>query len=137
MPSKTLTLPLAATMACAALAACTSTGAIERNSAGGAAIGAVVGGAIGNNVGDGDAKTGAAIGAVLGGAAGAARGANQDREREIQGIRGSQGYGDRDYGYSAPADARRYYDERADRYYTVDPRTGDTYWTNGELRSRG
>ena len=114
-----------------ALAACTSTGNIERNAGAGAAIGGVVGAAIGNNVGDGDAKTGAAIGAVLGGAAGAARGANQDREGEIRGIDRRQ------YGYEAPAQAERYYDRQADRYYTVDPRTGDTYWTNGEVRSRG
>ena len=125
MTAKTLTLSAAALV----LAACTSTGNIERNAGAGAAIGGVVGAAVGNNVGDGDAKTGAAIGAVLGGAAGAARGANQDREQEIR------GYGDRTY--QAPAQSQRYYDQRADRYYTVDPRTGDTYWTNGELRSRG
>ena len=120
------------------LAACTSTGAIERNTGAGAALGGVVGAAIGNNVGDGDAKTGAAIGAVLGGAAGAARGANQDREREIQGISGGQGaYGGYEEPYRADGQAQRYYDRQADRYYTVDPRTGDTYWTNGDLRSRG
>ena len=127
---------LTITAAALGLAACTSTGAIERNAGAGAAIGGVVGAAVGNNIGDGDAKRGAAIGAVLGGAAGAARGANQDREREIEGI---QGYGQQGYGepYQAPAQSQRYYDRQADRYYTVDPRTGDTYWTNGELRSRG
>ena len=125
---------LTASVAVLALAACTSTGNIERNAGAGAAIGGVVGAAVGNNVGDGDAKTGAAIGAVLGGAAGAARGANQDREQEIRGIDRRQ-YGDQ--GYAPAASSQRYYDERADRYYTVDPRTGDTYWTNGELRSRG
>lgn len=125
---KTLTI----TAAALALTACTSTGNIERNVGAGAAIGGVVGAAVGNNVGDGDAKRGAAIGAVLGGAAGAARGANQDREAEIE------GYGGYDQpGYQASGQAERYYDQRADRYYTVDPRTGDTYWTNGDLRSRG
>ncbi|WP_143435239.1 YajG family lipoprotein [Henriciella aquimarina] len=31
----------------------------------------------------------------------------------------------------------RYYDERARRYYYYDPRTGNTYWENGDLRTRG
>lgn len=119
------------TVACSALAlvACTSTGNVERNAGAGAVLGGVIGAAVGNNIGDGDAKTGAAIGAVLGGAAGAARGANQDRNGEIRSIDNRR--------YDAPANDERYYDRNADRYYTVDPRTGDTYWTNGQLRSRG
>ena len=129
-----MTKTLLAGAAALGLAACTSTGNVERNAGAGAVLGGVAGAAVGNNVGDGDAKTGAAIGAVLGGAAGAARGANQDREAEIR------GYGDRTYddgAYTPSAQAERYYDRDYDRYYTVDPRTGDTYWTNGQLRSRG
>ncbi|MEQ9316431.1 MAG: hypothetical protein RLN72_11315 [Henriciella sp.] len=32
--------------------------------------------------------------------------------------------------------AERYWDERAQRHFYVDDRTGSTYWHNGELRSR-
>ncbi|PQA88950.1 hypothetical protein [Hyphococcus luteus] len=32
---------------------------------------------------------------------------------------------------------RRYYDQRAGRYYYVDPQYGDTWWENGEFRSYG
>ncbi len=46
--------------------ACTTTGNVERNAFGGAALGAIAGAIIGNNVGAGDAGTGAAIGAVHG-----------------------------------------------------------------------
>ncbi|WP_300380553.1 hypothetical protein [Henriciella sp.] len=50
-------------------------------------------------------------------------------------------YGERRYDDGRYDDRRynageRYYDERARRYYTYDPRTGYTYWENGELRSR-
>lgn len=126
MPAITPTRLAAALGASALLAACTSTGNIERNAAGGAALGAVAGAIIGNNVGDGDAETGAAIGAVVGGAAGAARGRQQD---QAQG-----GTTRRQYGQDRRD--RQFYDERAQRYYTVDPRTGDTYWENGQLRTR-
>jgi len=59
-------------------AACTTTGNVERNALGGAALGGIVGAVIGNNVGAGDAGTGAAIGAALGGSVGAVRGCQQD-----------------------------------------------------------
>lgn len=32
--------------------------------------------------------------------------------------------------------AERYWDERAQRHFYVDERSGSTYWHNGELRSR-
>ncbi|MBB4658661.1 YMGG-like glycine zipper-containing protein [Parvularcula dongshanensis] len=119
------TLPtLALSVAALSLGACTSTGNTERNAAGGAALGAAAGAVIGNNVGDGDAGRGAAIGAAVGGVAGAVRGQSQDRAQERE-------------GYGGVAQNRQYYDEVAGRYYTVDPRTGDTYWENGQLRSRG
>ena len=61
-------MPLAAMAGAGLLAACTTTGNVERNAAGGAALGALAGAVIGNNVGGGDAGTGAAIGAAIGGA---------------------------------------------------------------------
>ena len=98
-------------------AACTSTGAVERNAAGGAALGALAGAVIGNNVGDGDAGTGAAIGAIAGGAAGAYRGCRQD------GGCGAQ-----------EPNRRQYYDERAGRYYFYDPQSQRYYWEAGQPR---
>jgi phage tail tape-measure protein len=111
-----------------ALAACTSTGNVERNAAGGAAIGALAGAAIGNNVGDGDAQTGALAGAAIGGAAGAYRGYRQDQGAEAGG-----GYA-RDPRYTANRDQPRYYDQRADRYYYFDALTSRTYWDDGSYR---
>ncbi|RFB04640.1 YMGG-like glycine zipper-containing protein [Parvularcula marina] len=105
------------------LAGCTSTGNIERNTAGGAALGAIAGGVIGNNVGDGDAQRGAAIGAVLGGAAGAARGSRQDAQ-----CGGTE--------FKKPAAGQELiYDRSAQRYYYIDRSTGKTYWNDGSLRS--
>lgn len=98
-------------------AACTSTGAVERNAAAGAALGGLAGAVVGNNVGAGDAGTGAAIGAALGGAAGAVRGYGQDQR---------QG--------AAPVNRRQYYDQRTGRYYFYDPATGRYYYENGEPR---
>lgn len=107
----------------ALLAACTTTGNVERGAAKGAAVGAVAGAIIGNNVGDGDAERGAIIGGVLGGAAGAAKGRNED-------IRTGEGTRLRE-----PARGQElFFDRSAGRYYYVDERTGRTYWQNGELR---
>lgn len=100
-----------------ALGACSSTGNMERNAAVGATIGAVAGAVIGNNTGDGDARTGAAIGAVVGGAGGAYAGYQQDQER------------------TRANGQPTYYDQAADRYFTVDRATGKTYWQNGQFRS--
>lgn len=97
--------------------ACTTTGNMERNAAVGAGVGAVAGAIIGNNTGSGDAKTGAAIGAVVGGAGGAYAGYKQDQTR-------TQANG-----------TPTYYDQAAGRYFTVDQRTGKTYWENGQFRS--
>lgn len=97
--------------------ACTTTGAVERNAAGGAALGALAGAVIGNNVGSGDAGTGAAIGAAIGGAAGAIKGCRED------GGCGADG-----------GNRRQYYDERAGRYYYYDPGNGRYYWENGSPR---
>jgi hypothetical protein len=119
---KTLLCACAAT-SLFALGACTSTGNIERNALGGAAIGAAAGSVIGNNTGDGDAGQGAAIGAAIGGAAGAIRGRDQD-VNSGEGTRLRQ----------TAQGQQLYYDQRAGRYYYIDANSGRTYWQNGQLR---
>jgi uncharacterized protein YcfJ len=64
-------------------AACTSTGNIERNAAGGAVLGGAAGAVIGNNTGDGNAGRGAAIGAGVGAIAGGVRGMSQDNKLQL------------------------------------------------------
>ena len=91
--------------------ACTTSGNIERNAAGGAALGALAGAVIGNNTGSGNAARGAAIGAVVGGAAGAIRGSQQDRANM----------------------GPRQYDQRSGRYYYCYAQ-GDCYWEDGSRR---
>ncbi len=59
-----------ASTAAMTLAACTTTGTLERNAAYGTAGGAALGAIIGNNAGSGNAKRGAAIGAATGALAG-------------------------------------------------------------------
>jgi len=104
-----------------ALAGCTTTGNMERGAATGAGLGGLLGAVIGNNAGSGDASTGAAIGAVIGGAGGAYSGYIQDQNsgRWVQPIGQPTLYWDADYR----------------RYYSVDHRTGCTYWRNGQRRS--
>jgi len=109
----------AAAVAALTLAACTSTGNVERSAAAGAAIGAVAGAAIGNNVGDGDAGRGAAIGAAVGGVAGAVHGANQDER--LNECKGASGY-------------PQYRDERTGAPYYYVPGTDRTCWTDGRPR---
>lgn len=103
-----------------ATAGCTQSGTAERGAlyggAGGAALGAAAGEVIAGKPGKG-AAAGAALGAIAGAAAGCAEAKDCfGRAKE---------HGDRRY------------DEYAGRYYYVDPRTGDTYWENGEFRSYG
>lgn len=119
MKALTLTIGASALL----LGACTTTGNIERNAVGGAAIGAAAGAVIGNNTGSGDAEEGAEVGAVVGAIAGAARGRQQDVQSG-EGTRLRKGPGGRDL----------YYDQRAGRYYYFDETRGRTYWQNGELR---
>ncbi|MCQ8184294.1 YMGG-like glycine zipper-containing protein [Parvularcula maris] len=106
-----------------ALGACTTTGNVERNAVGGAALGAAAGAVIGNNVGDGDADRGAAIGAAVGGTAGAIRGRQQDVQSG-EGTRLKTG----------PDGRQLYFDERAQRYYYYDETRDRTYWQNGAVR---
>ena len=104
-------MPLAAMAGAGLLAACTTTGNVERNAAGGAALGALAGAVIGNNVGGGNAATGALIGAAVGGAAGAIRGSSQDRNNQ-----------------------QRYRDSQGRYYYCYDNRQDECYWDNGQRR---
>lgn len=41
-----------------------------------------------------------------------------------------------DHRYDSRRDGERQYDERARRYYYFDSATGNTYWVNGDFRSR-
>jgi uncharacterized protein YcfJ len=91
------------------LGGCTTTGNIERNAGGGAAIGALAGAILGNNVGGGDAGNGAVTGAVIGGSVGAVRGYSLDqRQRECNEIRSRNQYRDANgrYYYQVPDSSR-------------------------------
>lgn len=100
--------------------ACTASGTAEKNALYGAAAGAAAG-AVAGEVISGRPGVGAAVGAGVGAVAGAAIGC----------ARADDCFGRaRDHG-------DRRYDDYADRYYYVDPKTGDTYWENGEFRSYG
>jgi hypothetical protein len=114
----------AAALTALGLAACTSTGNVERGAVGGAALGALAGAAIGNNTGSGDAGQGAAIGAIVGGVGGAAVGAQQDRNQQTA----------QNQYQTGPNGEPLVYDRDYQRYYFVDRRTGRTYWANGDYR---
>lgn len=109
-----------ASAALVSTAACTSSGTAEKNAfygaAAGAAAGAVAGEVIAGRPGKG-ALIGAGVGAVGGAIVGCSR-ANDCFGRA------------RDNG-------DRRFDRYADRYYYVDPRTGDAWWESGEFRSYG
>ncbi len=68
---------IATVIAVSALSACTTTGNVERDALGGAALGALGGAAIGEIVG-GDAGDGAIVGGIVGGVAGAQHGHQRD-----------------------------------------------------------
>ena len=111
---KTLTMVTAAT-AMLGTAGCQNLSPSQRNAAIGTAVGAAAGSAVA-----GDETTGALIGGAVGAAAGYYTGCRQ------QGgcfIGGEQVTNDRRC------------DAQADRYYFVDPDTGDTYWANGDPRT--
>lgn len=115
----------ASAAAVAALAACTSSGNTERGAVTGALLGGAAGAIIGNNTGSGNAGQGAAIGAATGAIAGGVVGASKDRQNADQYANNNQ------YG---PNGEPLIYDNRANRYYFVDRRSGRTYWANGEYR---
>lgn len=103
------------------LTACATHQGVE-GAAIGAGVGAVAGAIIGNNVGSGNAETGALIGAGLGAAAGAVVGCNRP--------------GGCGYNANNPNHSELVYDQYSGRYYYTDYRTGDTFWQNGERRTR-
>jgi len=119
---KTFSL-ITATVAFAALSACTTTGNVERNATIGALGGAIAGAVIGNNTGSGDASTGAKIGAVVGGAGGAYSGTQKDKAM-----------GESTRMRVNASGQELMFDESTRRYYYIDERTGKSYYQNGQLR---
>jgi len=111
-------------LASIAFAACTTTGNVERGTAGGAAAGAAIGAGVGALSGDVKTSEGAIAGAVIGGAVGAVVGNNKDKR-----VTG---------GTTARANldkSTRYYDDRTERYYYYEMGTSRTFYENGQLRS--
>lgn len=102
------------------IAACTSSGTAERNAVYGAAAGAAAG-AVAGEVIAGRPGRGAAYGAAIGAVGGAIVGCERSNECWNR----ARNNGD------------RHYDRRARRDYYTDPRTGDTWWENGDFRSYG
>ncbi len=111
-------------LASVAFAACTTTGNVEKNAAGGAAAGAAIGAGVGAV--SGDVKTGEAAiaGAVIGGAVGAIVGNNKDKK--VNG--GTEGRPNLDK-------TTRYYDDTTGRYYYYEMGTSRTFYENYERRS--
>ena len=102
------------------VSACTSSGTAERNAVYGAAAPAAAG-AVAGEVIAGKPGRGAAYGAAIGAVGGAIVGCERAKDC---------------WGRARDHDDRRF-DRRANRYYYVDPRYGDTWWENGEFRSYG
>ncbi|MEO1039111.1 MAG: glycine zipper domain-containing protein [Pseudomonadota bacterium] len=104
-----------------ALTACATNQGVQ-GAAIGAGVGAVAGAVIGNNVGSGNAETGALIGAGVGAATGAVIGCNRP--------------GGCGHNANNPNHSELVWDSYNQRYWYTDHRTGDTYWSNGEPRTR-
>lgn len=100
-------------------AACATTPAV-RGGATGAAVGAAGGAVIGNQMGR--PATGAAIGAVGGAAVGAAIACQQQ--------------GGCQHNPNSARHSPLNYDQHTGRYWYTDLQTGNTYWQNGEPRTR-
>lgn len=111
-------------LASALFAACTTTGNVERNAAGGAAAGAAIGAGIGAISGDVKVGEGAAAGAVVGGVIGAVRGNNRDKD--LNGGTAARPVLDK---------STRYYDDTTGRYYYYERGTSRTFYENFERRS--
>ena len=107
-----------------AFTACTTTGNIERNAAGGAAAGAAIGAGIGAISGDVKVGEGAAAGAVVGGIVGAIHGNNKDKET----------YGETEV-RPVLDKSTRYFDEKTGRYYYFEQGSSPTYYENYERRT--
>lgn len=123
--SQTLLKMTLGTAAALTLAACTTTGNVERNAAIGAGAGALAGAIIGNNVGSGDAETGAIIGGVVGAAGGAYTGRQADKNM-----------GERTQFKQRANGEPLEYDSYAGRYFFRDRASNRTYWQDGSLRTR-
>lgn len=111
-------------LASVAFAACTTTGNVERNAAGGAAAGAAVGAGIGAVSGDVKTGEGAIAGAVIGGVVGAVVGNNKDKD--LNGGTTARPVLDK---------STRYFDEPTGRYYYYERGTSRTFYENFERRS--
>lgn len=108
-----------------AFAACTTTGNVEKNAAGGAAAGAAVGAGIGAISGDVKTGEGAIAGAVIGGAVGALRGNKKDQQ--INGGTLQRPNLDTSQAYIDQNNGRTYYYEKG---------TSRTFYANYQLRSQ-
>ncbi|MFN0022844.1 MAG: hypothetical protein ACKVS5_02995 [Parvularculaceae bacterium] len=102
------------------LGACTASGTAERNAIFGGAAGAAAG-AVAGEVISGQPGKGALIGAGVGVVGGAIVGCSRADDCFGRARRNS--------------DSR--YDNDARRSYYTDPKTGDTWWDNGDFRSYG
>lgn len=111
-------------LASVAFAACTTTGNVERNAAGGAAAGAAIGAGVGAISGDVKTSEGAIAGAVIGGVVGAIRGNNKDKD--MNGGTTQRPVLDK---------TTRYYDDQTGRYYYYEKGTSRTFYENFEQRS--
>ncbi|MEP3655861.1 MAG: YMGG-like glycine zipper-containing protein [Litorimonas sp.] len=111
-------------LASVAFAACTTTGNVERNAAGGAAAGAAIGAGVGAVSGDVKVGEGAVAGAVVGGIVGAVRGNKKDKD--MNGGTTSRPNLDK---------TTRYYDDVTGRYYYYEQGTSRTFYENYESRS--
>lgn len=111
-------------MAALSIAACTTTGNVERNALGGAAAGAAVGAGIGAVSGDVKVGEGAAAGAVVGGLIGAISGNKKDKVMHGGTVQ-------------APIldKSTRYFDDNSKRYYYFERGTSRTFYENGERRT--
>lgn len=111
-------------LASALFAACTTTGNVERNAAGGAAAGAAVGAGVGAISGDVKTSEGAIAGAVVGGVVGAIVGNNKDKD--LNGSTTARANLDKSQAYVDQQNGRTY-------YYEVG--TSRTFYANGQFRS--
>lgn len=111
-------------LASVAFTACTTTGNVERNAAGGAAAGAAIGAGVGAISGDVKTSEGAIAGAVIGGVVGAVRGNNKDKDM-------NGGTTQR----PALDKTTRYYDDQTGRYYYYEQGTSRTFYENYERRT--
>ena len=121
---KTIFKAGAVSVAVLSIAACTTTGNVERGALGGAAAGAAVGAGVGAVSGDVKVGEGAAVGAVVGAVAGAVVGNNKDKR-----MNGGT--------TSAPIldKSRPFLEESTGRTYYYEKGTGRTFYANGEYRS--